>query len=390
MAYDPTVFNQLFNFIPRHDFEHQATRLGADRYVKYFTAWQEFLVLLYAQATGKDTLREITTGLLTHQAKLYHLGLQPVPPSTLADALQRRDPALYESLFYAILQRVKSISPRHRFRFRNPLYTLDSTTIDLCLATFNWARFRTQKGAIKLHYRLDHAGHLPAFLILTDGKGHDLTTMRTHLTPQPDSIYCFDLAYFGLQWLFSIDQQGAFFVTRAKTHQSFTVTGQQPADAKKGILADQTIVLAEYRSFAKYPQPLRLITYQDPRTGLTYRFLTNHLRLTAATIAEIYHQRWQIELFFKWIKQNLKIKTFLGTSRNAVLTQVWVAMIYYLLLAYIKFRSRCPLSLTDVCRRVHDALMSRLDLIELLALSRKRLQNNLQTLASQQLWLFSG
>jgi hypothetical protein len=205
---------------------------------------------------------------------------------------------------------------------------------------------------------------------MTHGLGHDLTVARHHFQPVSDSIYCFDRAYLGLPWLHQLHRDGAFFVTRALKHQSYRVVGQQAPSVSRGILADQIIELEGSVSRRKYPDPLRLVTFRDPDSHRLYRFLTNHFHLAATTIAEIYRQRWQIEIFFKWIKQNLRIKTFLGTSRNAVMAQIWVAMIYYLLLSYIKFLSRIPFSITELTRRIQDTLMHRLDLLEVLALTR--------------------
>lgn len=370
MSHQNTIFHQLFQFIPRHAFSRVVGQLKADRYTKAFTAWQQFLVLLYAQVSGKDSLRAIESGLMTHSARLYHLGLGSVARSTLADAMQRRPAAIFEALFGAILKRAQSLAPAHRFRFKHPLYSLDSTTIDLCLSVFNWAHFRRQKGAIKLHCLLDHRGHLPSIVVVTHGKAHDLSVARQHLALAPHSIYCFDRAYLGLRWLHQFQQVGAYFVTRALHNQSFRVTGQHLPPPSAAILADERIEFEGTVSHRKYPHPLRLVTFRDPDSGRLYRFLTNHFHLSALTIAEIYRQRWQIEIFFKWIKQNLKIKTFLGTSRNAVLAQIWVAMIYYLLLSYIKFLSRIPHSITELTRRVRETLLHRLDLLEVLALTR--------------------
>ena len=366
MGYEPTVFNQLFNFIPRYVFEKSALAYGADRYVRHFKAWHQFLVLLYAQATGKRSLREIEGSLQIHHAKLYHLGLRPVPRSTLSDGLERRDKALFEDLFHAMMQQAVRKSPRHGFRFKNPLYSIDATTIDLCLSVFDWAKFRKQKGAIKLHCQLDHAGHIPSFVHISDGKLSDLKAAETFFKLLPDSIYCFDKAYVGYNWLYRIHKAKAFFVTRAKENMDYRITGQQEPDRAKGVISDYKIRLKAKSSVQKYPRQMRLIQFRDEQTSTVYRFLTNNFRLSAATIAAIYKQRWQIELFFKWIKQNLKIKTFLGTSKNAVMAQVWTAMTYYLLLSYIKFMSKTHLSLGTFARRMKDGLMMHMDLLELL------------------------
>ena len=375
MSYYPTVFNQLFNFIPRYRFDKCVTELKGDHYCKGFTAWKQFLVLLYSQISGKDSLREIESGLLTQQSKLYHLGMDAVPRSTLSDAMAKRDPVIVEELFNDILQRAIELAPKHKFKFKHPLYSIDATTIDLCLSVYDWAKFRKRKGAIKLHCQLDHRGHLPVFMLMTDGKVHDVNAAKEHIRISPDSIYCVDKAYIDFNWLNSINNQQAFFVTRMKTNLNFRITGQHSkANFKKGILADEIIELTGTATKNKYPQKLRMITYLDNETGKDYTFITNNFKLAASTIAEIYHQRWQIELFFKWIKQNLKLKTFIGTSRNAVLWQVWVAMIYYLLLSYIKFLSRTSLTITELCRRIGNTIMDRFDLLEIMSLSRKNIR----------------
>lgn len=369
MSYKPTVFNQLFNFIPRYAFEKAAKNYGADRYAKTFKAWQQFLLLLYAQATGKQSLREMASGLQLHAPRLYHLGLKPVPRSTVADGMERRDCRIFEELFYDMVQKTGRLAPKHKFRFNHPLYSIDATTIDLCLSVFDWAKFRKQKGAIKLHCQLDHNGHIPSFVHISDGKTHDVTAAKNFFEITPDSIYCFDKAYIDYEWLHSINKTGAFFVTRAKTNMDYRITGQHSERACNGVLEDRIIKLRNSAAARKYPERMRMVVYQDAETGKIYRFITNNFRLAASTIAAIYKQRWQIELFFKWIKQNLKIKTFLGTSKNAVMAQIWVAMIYYLLLAYIKFLSKTALSLTDLVRRAKEGLMMQLDLLELLCMA---------------------
>ena len=369
MAYYPTVFNQLFNFIPRYALEKASLQHGGDRYVKGCTSWRLGLGRLCARVCKKQSLREIETGLATQQPKLYHLGLRAVARSTLSDAMARRNPAIFEALFDAILSRTAEVVPRHRFRFKNPLRSVDSTTIDLCLSMFDWAKFRTTKGAIKLHCHLDHGGHIPAFVLLEEGRFHDITVAREQMELTPDSIYSFDRGYIDFKWLYSLDKQGVFFVTFAKKNLTFKVTGQHPRTHRRGVENDQYIQLTGRNSSRRYPDTLRLVTYRDPETNKLYRFLTNNFKLAATTIAEIYHQRWQIETFFRWIKKNLKIKTFLGTSRQAVMAQVWVAMIYYLLLSYIKFLSRCAYSITEITRRIKETLMHRMDLMELLAIN---------------------
>lgn len=377
-----TIMHQLQTFIPRHQFETLVSRSCGDRYVKKFSCWQQLTVMLFAQISGKDSLRDLVNAFLAQSSKMYHLGLDTVRRSTLAEANQKRDYAIYEGLFYALLERCRNITPRHKFRFKNPLAIFDATLIDLCLSTFSWAKYRTTKGAIKLHCQLDHGGNIPAFMVVTDGKRHDISVARSAFSILPDSIYCFDRGYIDFAWLSSINSAGAFFVTRAKANLNYTVTGQHPPSAKSGVISDETIILNGFYQCQDYPGELRLIRYYDKTTGKSLVFMTNNFRLAASTIAAIYKARWQIECFFKWIKQNLKIKTFLGTSKNAVLTQIWVAMCYYLLLAYIKYQSKYKNSLFYLHKIIQETLLERLSLIDLLRLD-ERLLPKIKTADSQ-------
>jgi hypothetical protein len=369
-----TIMSQLLVHIPRHQFDTLVSNLGGDRYVKAFTTWSQLATLFYAQASGKNSLRDIQNALALQAGKLYHLGLPDrICRSTLADANAKRDWRIFESLFYRLLARCRDVTPRHQFRFKNPLYSLDSTVIDLCLSMFPWAKFCTTKGALKLHYQFDHAGQIPSFLTVTDAKSSDIAVMEKNLPLIPDSIYCQDRGYVDFQWFRRIAHAGAFFVTRLPENIRYRFTGQHPQDKKRGVLLDATIQLTGRFTSHYYPAPLRLVRYHDPDSHRTFDFLTNQFTLTALTIAQIYKARWQIEAFFKWIKQNLKIKTFLGTSKNAVLSQIWVAMCYYLLLAYIKYQSRYRYSLFYLHRMVSETLLERLSLIDLLSLTHVRL-----------------
>jgi len=369
-----TVLHQLLNLVPRHQFDSLVEALDGDRYVKTFSTWNQFTALIYAQASGKESLRDIQNGFAVLPSRLYHLGLpDSVPKSTLADANTLRDHRIYEQLFYKLLSRCRDLTPKHKFRFKNPLYSLDATVIDLCLAMFPWAKFRTRKGAIKLHYQFDHAGELPVFLTVTDGKRHEIAVAKEEFSISPDSIYCFDKAYIDYAWLRRITDEKAFFVTRAKNNMAAQFLGQQERPKKKGVLFDFKIETTNFYAHQDYPYPLRLIGYWDTETGLYLEFLTNNFTLSALTIAQIYKARWQIEIFFKWIKQNLKIKTFLGTSKNAVMTQIWVAMCYYLLLAYVKYQAHYRASLFYLHRIVKETLLERASLFDLLHLNSSRL-----------------
>jgi Transposase DDE domain/Domain of unknown function (DUF4372) len=380
-----TVMHQLLLLLPRHQFDQAVLAYGGDAYVKKFSTWNQLTVLLHAQAAGKNSLRDIQTALGTQEPKLYHLGLPAVKRSTLADANATRDCRIMEKLFHLLLDRCQTIAPKHQFRFKNPVRAFDSTTLDLCLELFPWAKFRQTKGAVKLHCQLDLQGQIPSFVVMTDGKCSDIRAVKTFLDLLPDSIYVVDRGYIDFDWLRRIDDAEAFFVTRAKDNLNYRITGQQEIPLKEGLLYDRTIEITGQQTRKKYAQPLRLIGYFDADTGVTYEFLTNNVKLAAMTIARIYKARWHVELFFKWIKQHLKIKTFLGTSRNAVLTQVWVAMCYFLLLAYIKFQSRFQRSLFLLHRLIQNTLLDRLSIIDLLRLPEKKLADVKNM--GPQLWL---
>jgi len=368
-----TIMAELLRIFPRYEFEKLADRYSGDYYTKYFTGWQQLIVLLFAQIGGKDSLREIETSLNVHGAKWYHLGLKGVKRSTLSDAMSSRSCEIFEGLFYELLVKCKSVTPKHKFRFKNPLYTLDSTVIDLCLSIFPWAAFRKRKGAIKLHYLYDHSGSLPTFMVMTDGKRHDIRVAKADtgfdLALLPDSILSIDKAYIDYNWLSCLNKKGVYFVTRTKDNMNCLVTGQHKPIKNKNIVRDDLIVLSGFYTRQKYPDNLRLVGYLDPETNKYYEFLTNNFTLSAKTIADIYKSRWQIELFFKWIKQNLKIKSFLGTTPNAVLTQIWVAMCYYLILVYIKYQAKFAHSITELSRMIKEVLMERTNLIDILSLN---------------------
>jgi len=371
MANYSTLLNNLLDFIPRYKFERIVNSFNADRYVKTLKCWVQMVVLIYAQSSGKDTLREIVQGLEVNTSKLYHLGLPEIKRSTLAEANKNRDYQIYEALFYEILSRCKDLTPKHKFRFKNPLYSFDATTIDLCLSAFPWAKFRTAKGALKMHCLYNHSGDIPEFAVMTDGSVSDITAAKSDLSIIPDSIYCLDRAYTDLELWMNIGLQRAYFVTKLKSNIKYKVTGQHTETLKKGILSDEKIRLKN----KKYDKELRLIRYYDDETGNIIEFITNNFSLAPFTIVQIYKTRWQIEIFFRWIKQNLKIKSFLGTSKNAVLTQVWIAMIYYLLLTYIKYQTKFHGTLLYLHRIVREALMARLGLIDLLRVTPAKISN---------------
>jgi len=368
-----TIMTELQKIFPRYEFEKIENRYGSNHYIKYFSGWQQLIVLLFAQAGYKDSLREIETALKVQYNKWYHICLKDIKRSTLSDTMNRRDYQIFEGLFYQLLKRCKTVTPQHKFRFKNPLYSLDSTTIELCLSLFPWARFRQRKGAIKLHYLLDHSGTLPSFMTMTDGKCHDVRVAkedeRLDFTLLPDSILSIDKAYIDFEWLYSLHKRKVFFVTRSKINLDYQVIGQHKPFTRKTIVRDDIIVLTGLQTRGKYLEYLRLVGVYQEEDDQYIEFLTNNFELSAKTIAEIYKSRWNIELFFKWIKQNLKIKSFLGTSPNAVLTQVWVAMCYYLLLSYIKYQTKFAHSITELSRMFREVILDRVNLIDILSLN---------------------
>lgn len=369
MSHYNTVLNQMLQLVPRHQFETAVKSYVGDRYVKRFNCWNQLTTLLYAQASGKESLREIEQGLLVNDSRLYHLGLPAIKRSTLADANQTRSYKIFESLFYKILKRCQDLTPKHKFKFKNPLYSIDSTVIDLCLSMFSWAKFMATKGGIKLHYEFNHSGQIPSFLVVTDAKQYETTVVKKFFTITADSIYCLDRGYNDFVLYRRINEAKAFFVTRARDNLDYTVIGQHTQTLKKNILSDEQIKLIN----KKYAKPLRLIRYLDKETDEIVTFLTNNFILAPYSITQVYKARWQIEIFFKWIKQNLKIKTFLGTSKNAVLTQIWIAMCYYMLLAYVKYQTKYRNSLFYLHRIIKETLLARLTLIDLLRATPARL-----------------
>lgn len=369
-----TVFSELLKLIPRFHFDRVVSNYQGDRYTRSFTTWKQFITILYSQITRKDSLREIETGLLAQSSRLYHLGLNPVRRSTLSDANNRRDYRLFEELFYHLLSRCKSLTPKHKFRFKNELHSIDATTIDLCLSIFPWARFRKAKGAIKLHCQYDHSGALPSFMVATDGKQHEARVMKEQKFPlAPESIVSLDRGYLDFKWLYSLTQEKVYFVTRAKKNFKYQVVSTHKEPKKEEVLQDQKIQLEGFYSNKDYPKTLRRIEYCDPENNKKLVFLTNNFKLAASTIAAIYKARWQIELFFKWIKQNLKILSFLGTTKNAVMTQIWIAMCYYLLLTYIKYQNKFAHSLLVLSRVIRETLMQKKALPDILNLKPEKL-----------------
>ena len=336
MANARSIFLQLLQWIPRYEFQNMVDKYEGDKGVRRLPCWAQFVALLFGQLTGHNSLRAIEVGLKSARKKLYHLGIMyEIYRSTISDANDRRDARIYEKVFYRLLPKVQRVAPKSRLRVKGPLLALDSSTIELCLELSPWARFHHGKGAFKLHTAIDLAGDLPTVMVITDGRTHDIkVAKKIHFTS--GTVLIMDRAYLNYKWMWDLTQNGVWFVTRMKTNCCYKVRECRKTNRTQGIMADQDIRLKSQRG-KEYEGKLRKISYRDPETKKKYTFLTNRFDLAAKTICDLYKARWQVELFFKTMKQHLQVKKFLGTSVNAVTTQVWIALIAYLLLSMVKF-----------------------------------------------------
>jgi putative transposase len=364
VAHHSTVLSQILRILPRHEFQTLAQSHHHGRKLRSISRWSQFVALTVAQLTGRCSLRDIVTNLKAQTHKLYHLGCRPVSRSSLARVNEQQPATLFEAVFGRLLSRCQAAAPHHGRRFKAKLYSLDASLIDLTLSLFPWARYQATKGAIKLHVGLDHSGHLPAFVHVSEGARQELQWARTLKLPA-GSVVAFDRGFTDYRWWKSLTEKDIRFVTRLKRGTRFTIQERRNVTWKKNITSDQIIFLNSKRA-RPLGLVLRRIGYRDPDTGKHLIFVTNDLESAASTIAEVYRQRWQIELFFKWIKQNLKVKTFLGHSLNAVLSQLWVAMIAYLLLAHLKFHLRLRWSMSQILRLLQLTLLERRSLDGLL------------------------
>jgi hypothetical protein len=351
MKFTTNMFSQILQIIPKTYFSQLVYASGAERHAKGFSSWDQLVAMLFCQLAQAKSLREISDGLAVTCGKLNHLGLRNAPAkSTLAYANAHRPHELFVKLFSQILAICHAESPgkKKKFRFKNKLLSLDSTTVDLCLNLFPWAKFRQTKGAIKLHLLLDHDGYLPEFALITDGKHHDVTMARNFVLPT-GSIIAVDKGYCDFDLFAQWNRSGVFFVTRLKDNAAYEVVVDYSVPQKSNVLKDQLIRLTGPQTSLKYPEFLRLVVVWDKENQREIELLTNLLEFGATTIAQIYRDRWEIELFFKVLKQYLKIKTFVGTSLNALKTQIWTALIAILLIRYLQFKSKYHLPL---CRLV--------------------------------------
>jgi hypothetical protein len=381
------VFAQLMEHLPLHSFRRIVTRYGGEHKVKSFSCLDHFLCMAFAQLTFRESLRDIETCLRAQQSKLYHLGIRSsVARNTLANANAVRDWRIYADFAQSLIGIARPLYAEDTFGvdLKNTVYALDTTTIDLCLSVFSWAPFRSAKAAVKMHTLLDLRGNIPSFIHISDGKLHEVNVLD-HLLPEAGSFYIMDRGFTDFARLFRFHEAGSFFVIRGKSNLKAQRRYSHPVDRSTGLICDQTVVFTGFYAHKDFEVPLRRIRYKDPETAKTLVFLTNNFALPALTITELYRCRWQVELFFKWIKQHLRIKTFFGTSENAVKTQIWIAVSVYVLVAIVKKRLKLSASLYEILQILSLTLFEKIPLDQLLA---KIVTNEIQSTTENQLFLF--
>ena len=358
-----SIFSQILQLFSKREFFEMVSETRAAKGAKGFSCWDQFVAMLFCQLGQAHSLREICGGLASYFGKARHLGLQGAPKrSTLSYANEHRPWELYEKVFYRLLGTCRQLDfGKRRFRFKNKLFSMDATVIELCASLFDWARFRQTKGAVKLHLLLDHDGYLPVFAHITEGSVHEVNVARTMNLPS-GSIVALDRGYVDYKLFWKWTRQGVFFITRQKDNARYRIVEEKPIPANRNILRDQLIEFEGFYSQENYPGKLRRLEVWDDENERVIVLLTNHLGFGATTIAGAYKERWQIEVFFKVIKQNLRIKTFVGTSKNALLIQVWTALIAVLILKYLKYRASFSWSLSNLVAMLRYNLFSYRDL----------------------------
>jgi len=374
-----TVFSQVMDFLPRKKFSQCVDRYRGNYRVRSFTCYDQFLCMAFAQLTYRESLRDIECCLRAMRERLYHMGIRgKVSRSTLADANETRDWRIYSDFAQTLIDEARRLYVDEDFGLdlKETVYALDSSTIDLCLSVFPWARFRKAKGAVKLHTLLDLRGDIPTFIWITDGKVHDVNVLD-HLIPEPGAIYVMDRAYLDFQRLYQLHQSSAVFVTRSKTNTGLRRIYSHRIDKATGVKFDQTVALTGYYSKRDYPEKLRRIKYFDAEKGRSFIFLTNQFTLPAIIIAELYRYRWRVEIFFKWIKQHLRIKSFYGTSENAVKTQIWIAVSAYVMVAIMKKRLKIDLTLYTILQILSITLFEKKPILQ--ALTANDYRNEIAT-----------
>jgi len=368
-----TILSQIMSYLPTYEFRRCVHRYRGNHKVKSFSCWDQYLCMVFAQLSFRESLRDIITCLRAMQNKLYHTGIRGnISKSTLADANENRDWRIYADFAQILISRARHIYKDDPFgvEIDETVYALDSTTIDLCLSVFPWAKFRKHKAAVKLHALLDLHGNIPSFIEITDGKVHDVNILD-EIIPEPGSYYIMDRAYIDFTRLYTLNLENAFFIIRAKSNFKFRRLYSHPIDKSTGLRCDQTIVTTGTNTKDKYPDKLRRIRFYDSENDKYFVFLTNNFVLPALTIADLYNCRWQIEIFFKWIKQHLKIKRFYGTSENAVKTQIWIAVSVYVLVSIIKKQLKIDITLYTFLQILSVTLFEKVHILQLVTNSRK-------------------
>jgi transposase len=358
-----SIFGQMLQMISRYDFQKAVNKHDAEKHSKGFSSWNHFTALLFGQLAGQDALRGIEAVLASQEKKLYHLGIRSIKRSTLSYANNHRSHEVFHKLFETMLQKTAKQAPDHKFRFKNDLYSFDATTVDLCLSLHDWAKFRTTKGGIKIHVKLNHSGYIPEFITVTEAKQQEVNELP-RLKLKAGDVIVFDRGYTDFNQFATYCTENIYFVTRLKRNAKYRVVDRRDVSQYEHISSDQVIEMKGYYTKKKCPVCLRRIRVKDPETGKYIILLTNQFKWSPKTVAAVYKDRWQIEIFFKTMKQNLKIKSFLGTSRNAILSQIWVAMIAYLMLAYMKFISMYKWTINRLMKILPTLLFSRRDLWE--------------------------
>ena len=385
-----TVFSQIMDYLRMYEFRKCVDRYNGNYHTSSFTCMDQFLCMAFAQLTYRESLRDIEACLRARQEKLYHLGIRGrISRSTLADANEKRDWRIYADFCQILISQARSLYVNEDFgiELEDTAYALDSTTIDLCLSLFPWAAFRKHKAAVKIHTLMDIRGNIPSFIEITSGNVHDVNILDM-LVPEPGAFYIMDRAYLDYARLYSFTQLLSFFVTRAKKNTKFRRIYSNPVDRNCGLVCDQTIMLITYQSLQDYPEKLRRIKYFDPERTKQLIFLTNNFLLPALTIANLYKCRWQIELFFKWVKQHLRIKAFYGTSENAVKTQIWIAVSAYVLVAIIRKRLHLKHNLYTILQILSVTLFEKVPLDQLFENYVYKVYDDLKEPSHNQLNLF--
>ena len=362
------VFSQVMDFIPMHVFRRCVDRYNGNHRVRSFTCLDQYLCMAFAQITYRESLRDIEACMRAQSHKLYHMGISgKVSRATIADANEQRDWRIHADFAHSLIAKARALYSGDAFMdsLKETVYALDATTIDLCLSMFPWANFRQNKGAIKLHTLLDLRGNIPAFIHISDGKLHEVKTLD-FIPVEPGAFYVMDRGYLDFARLHSLSQTAAYFVIRGKSNLKCRRVYSHPAERDTGVVCDQSVMLTGYYSLKDYPALIRRVKYHDAETDNTYVFLTNNFTLPPLTIAKLYRSRWQVELFFKWIKQHLRIKSFYGTSENAVKTQIWTAVSVYVLVAIMKKQLNIQASLYTILQVLSVSVFEKTPIIQLL------------------------